>query len=249
MGSVPVVLVEGRSDVAAVEVLARRRGLVPGTDLAAIDMGGVTNIRREWARHSTGLVLVLCDAAEAGFVRRVLADADMSTGTDIQAGASTDADGETRTGDAAANADADADTKANVHLRSQAAVGERTRSAADTDTDTDTDVGTSRGRSPAVCFVCDRDLEDELIRALEPDVAAAVVRSVGLGAALDTFRAQTAWRDRAPVDQLRRFAGAGSGRKELLARAWAGALLSERVPLPLRSLLDDVSQHLGRSTS
>jgi hypothetical protein len=71
------VLVEGLSDRAAVEALARRRG----RDLAAegvlvVPMGGATNIGRFLDRYGpTGLDVGLAglyDAAEEGFVRRAL---------------------------------------------------------------------------------------------------------------------------------------------------------------------------------
>jgi hypothetical protein len=69
-----VVLVEGESDVAALEVLLRRRGLASGVVLR--DMGGVTNVRvrlREAVSDvSTRRVLGLCDARESAYVVRAL---------------------------------------------------------------------------------------------------------------------------------------------------------------------------------
>jgi hypothetical protein len=75
-----VVLVEGVSDRAALEALARRRG----RDLAAegieiVSMGGATNVRaflERYGPHGQDLRLAgLCDAGEADHVRRRLADA------------------------------------------------------------------------------------------------------------------------------------------------------------------------------
>lgn len=71
---VVVVLVEGESDVAALDVLLRRRGLASGVALR--DMGGVTNIRVRLhdavADPSTRRVLGLCDARESAYVVRAL---------------------------------------------------------------------------------------------------------------------------------------------------------------------------------
>lgn len=67
-----VVLLEGASDVAAVGVLARRRGIDTGGSVRLVDLHGVTNVRRilvDLAEDAPWLeVLGLCDAAEVGFV-------------------------------------------------------------------------------------------------------------------------------------------------------------------------------------
>ena len=77
-----VVLVEGISDQAALEALARRRD----RDLAAegiriVSMGGATNVRtflEHYGPHGEDVRLAgLCDAGEAGHVRRRLADAGL----------------------------------------------------------------------------------------------------------------------------------------------------------------------------
>lgn len=86
---------------------------------------------------------------------------------------------------------------------------------------------------PVQLFVCDRDLEDELIRALGAGRALAVVRLADIGDSFDRMSRQPQWRDEPLAAQLRRFAGAGAGRKELLARAWAEALPAAAVPTPL----------------
>ncbi|MFC6706969.1 hypothetical protein [Flexivirga alba] len=87
-------------------------------------------------------------------------------------------------------------------------------------------------------FVCHADLEEELIRALGTDRAVAVVEQLGLDTKLATLRQQPAWQDRPLAEQLHRFCGVASGRKELLAGALAGALEPEDVPQPLQGLLD-----------
>ena len=86
-------------------------------------------------------------------------------------------------------------------------------------------------------WVCDRDLEDELVRAVGTTRALAVLESVHLSASFTTFTRQPAWADRPFDDQLRRFAGAGSGRKELLADALTASLAPDELPLPLAGLV------------
>ena len=113
-----VVLLEGRSDVAAVRVLLRTAGLDGNGrahDVELVDMGGVTNIRHHLVRLVAGApgtgattrVLGLGDVAQAPFLARALAVVGRPVGD----------------------------------LRDMAALG---------------------------FHVCDRDLEDELLRALGP---------------------------------------------------------------------------------
>jgi hypothetical protein len=68
-------------------------------------------------------------------------------------------------------------------------------------------------------YVCEADLEDELIRALEK---------------------QPEWRSRPLHDQLRRFFGSGGRRKIRYARFLVDALELERVPRPLDGVLAHV---------
>jgi hypothetical protein len=89
-------------------------------------------------------------------------------------------------------------------------------------------------------WVCDRDLEEELIRAVGARRALEVLEATRLAASFATFTRQPAWSDRPFPDQLRRFAGAGSGRKELLAGAFTAALSPDELPLPLAGLLSGV---------
>jgi hypothetical protein len=79
-----VILVEGRSDQAALEALAGRRGQaldVQGISIAA--MGGATNIERfldRFGPHGLGVRLAgLCDAAEEGHFRRALERAGLGS--------------------------------------------------------------------------------------------------------------------------------------------------------------------------
>lgn len=86
-------------------------------------------------------------------------------------------------------------------------------------------------------FVCDRDLEEELIRAVGPAAVLDVIEGLGELARFRTFQGQPEWRDRRLEDQLRRFAGTRSGRKAVLARALAERLGPTQVPGPLDALL------------
>jgi hypothetical protein len=80
-----VILVEGRSDRAALEALAERHGRDLAAERIAIEpMGGATNIDRFLRRlgpHGLGLRLAgLCDAAEEGHFRRALERAGFGPG-------------------------------------------------------------------------------------------------------------------------------------------------------------------------
>jgi hypothetical protein len=159
-----VVLVEGHSDVAALEVLADAHGVRDRLDLVA--MGGVTNIRRYLValagERPDAVVLGLCDAGE----RRYLEQAPGLAGV----------------------------------------------------------------------FVCDRDLEDELIRAVGPDRVVELLDELGELRRFRTFQDQPEWRGRDLGDQLHRFAGTRSGRKAIFARRVAQAVEATHVPRPLAAL-------------
>jgi len=194
------VLLEGASDVRAVEALAKRAGV----DLARVelvDLGGVTNAGKALSRlfeHSAETqVAGLCDANEAGVIVRAL-------------------------------------RRVGLPARDE------------------TDLP-SYG-----FFVCRVDLEDELIRALGTARAVGVIERLGLGAKFQALRGQEAWRDRPLAHQLHRFCGVASGRKELLAGAFAAELQPGEAPPPLRDLIDrlprssqglDQLDHPGVSTS
>ncbi|WP_029429523.1 hypothetical protein [Blastococcus sp. URHD0036] len=81
-----VVLLEGRSDVAAVAAVAGAHGLA-ATGYRLVDMGGVTGIRRSLAalRAEAGPVRVLgmCDAGEVSVVVRALSDEGVRDEADL----------------------------------------------------------------------------------------------------------------------------------------------------------------------
>jgi hypothetical protein len=98
------------------------------------------------------------------------------------------------------------------------------------------------GVSHAGFFVCDADLEDELIRTLGTERLQQILDVEGDLKAFRTFQNQPAQRTR-PLDrQLRRFLGTTSGRKERYARILVEALDLSRVPRPLRDLLKVVGR-------
>jgi hypothetical protein len=80
-----VILVEGRSDQAALEALAGRHGrALDAEGIAVTAMGGATNIERfvdRFGPRGLGVRLAgLCDAAEEGYFRRALEQAGLGSG-------------------------------------------------------------------------------------------------------------------------------------------------------------------------
>jgi len=86
-------------------------------------------------------------------------------------------------------------------------------------------------------FVCDADLEDELIRALGTAAVEGVIEAQGETGAFRRFQAQPAQRGRELHAQLRRFMGTRAGRKIRYGTLLAAALDLERMPEPLARLL------------
>jgi OLD-like protein len=89
-------------------------------------------------------------------------------------------------------------------------------------------------------YVCDADLEDELIRALGADAVEAVVESEGDIRPYRTMQKQPEWRGRPREEQLRRFMGSGGRRKIRYARLLVDALELTQVPRPLERVLAHV---------
>jgi hypothetical protein len=90
-------------------------------------------------------------------------------------------------------------------------------------------------------FVCEADLEDELIRALGPARVEAVLEAHGDLSTFRTLQRQPAQRGRPIEAQLRRFMGTRAGRKEAYAAYLVGALDLEDMPRPLDLLLRHIT--------
>jgi len=89
-------------------------------------------------------------------------------------------------------------------------------------------------------YVCDADLEDELIRALGSGTVERVVSANGDLKPFRTLQKQPEWRDRPTNEQLRRFMGSGGRRKIRYARFLVEALELTRVPRPLDLVLKNL---------
>jgi hypothetical protein len=90
-------------------------------------------------------------------------------------------------------------------------------------------------------YVCEADLEDELIRSLGATTVEGIVEVEGELGSFRTFQKQPAQQGRAIEAQLRRFMGTRAGRKIHYARLLVDALDLTRVPRPLEGLLAHVT--------
>jgi hypothetical protein len=86
-------------------------------------------------------------------------------------------------------------------------------------------------------YVCEADLEDELIRCLGPAAVEAVLEQHADLGSFRTFQKQPFQRTRPVEAQLRRFMGTTSGRKIEYARLLVDALDLAHVPRPLDGVL------------
>lgn len=91
-------------------------------------------------------------------------------------------------------------------------------------------------------FACERDLEDEVIRAAGSDLVLETLAARGELGRFRVFQRQPAQRVRSIEDQLHRFAGTASGRKSRFAADVIEAVPMERMPGPLVRLLDAVQR-------
>lgn len=89
-------------------------------------------------------------------------------------------------------------------------------------------------------YVCEPDLEAELIRALGTERVLEVVAAHGDLPPFRTLQKQVEWRGRPVEEQLRRYMGSGGSRKTRYARFLVEALDLERVPRPLERALAQV---------
>jgi hypothetical protein len=88
-------------------------------------------------------------------------------------------------------------------------------------------------------YVCDPDLEGELIRSLGVAGVEAVLERGGSLTSFRTFQKQPQWEGRSLEAQLRRFFGSSAG-KIKYARLLIEALDLDRVPRPLDRVLEHV---------
>ena len=177
-----VILVEGWSDQAAIDTLARRRGWDLRTEgILTLPIGGVTNLGafiQVLGASGLGLRLAgLCDAADEDYARRTLERAGMGT-----------------------------------HL-------------------------TRTGLEAMGFFVCETDLEDELIRALGTTAVEAVLNAQGELNSFRKFQEQPAQRGRSLNAQLRRFMGTRAGRKVRYGSLLIDALDLAHVPRALELVI------------
>jgi hypothetical protein len=86
-------------------------------------------------------------------------------------------------------------------------------------------------------YVCEPDLEAELIQALGADRVLEVVETHGDLGPFRTLQKQVEWRGRPVEDQLRRYMGSGGRRKTRYARYLVEALELSEVPRPLDLVL------------
>jgi hypothetical protein len=89
-------------------------------------------------------------------------------------------------------------------------------------------------------YVCDADLEGELIRAVGVDAVLNVVAAQDELEAFRTLQRQHAWQQQSGEAQLRRWLGAKTLRKFRYATLLVDALDLDRIPKPLERLLAHV---------
>ena len=89
-------------------------------------------------------------------------------------------------------------------------------------------------------YVCEADLEEELISALGVAAVERVIDSHGDLGSFRTLQKQPQWQGRRTEDQLRRFMGSGGRRKIRYAQFLVEALDPANVPRPLDRVLAHV---------
>lgn len=97
-------------------------------------------------------------------------------------------------------------------------------------------------------FGCERDLEDEVIRAAGVQLTLQTLEARGELARFRVFGDQPAQRERSIEEQLHRFAGTAAGRKARFAADVIEVLPPERAPRPLARLLEAVDAVGGGAT-
>ena len=90
-------------------------------------------------------------------------------------------------------------------------------------------------------YICDADLEDELIRSLGADTMLEVIAAQGDLGRFHLFRRQPEWQEQSSHAQLRRWLGTTAHRKISYAKLLVDALDLDRVPVPLERLLAHIA--------
>jgi hypothetical protein len=96
-------------------------------------------------------------------------------------------------------------------------------------------------------YVCVKDLEDELIRAVGVAAVERIADAEGDLRSFRTLQKQAAWQGRPMQEQLRRWLGSGGRRKIRYARLLVDALDLARVPRPLDGVLAHVRRGMMRA--
>jgi len=109
--------------------------------------------------------------------------------------------------------------------------------------------GVGPARTPAEMealgfFVCDRDLEEELIRALGVQRVEDVIAAEGELNSLRILQQMPAQRTWTVEQHLHRFMGSRGGRKHRYAPLLVDALDDDNVPRPLEAVLDHVLSYV-----
>ncbi|MCT1479599.1 hypothetical protein [Microbacterium sp. p3-SID336] len=238
-GQQVVVLFEGASDRLAFAALARRRD-EPLDGVMLSDLDGITNLRTRLSALRTergALVLGLHDAAETEGMMRMPSSSDAAVREPIRRvlGRPSDA--------------AEGEPMTRVVDPSDATVGEpmtrvlglydaaegayvarvlRDLGVIDPATGVPADGG---------FFGCERDLEDEVIRAAGVPLVEEALAARGELGRFRVFQGQPAQRGKAVADQLHRFAGTAAGRKARFAADIVELLPLDRMPPALSALL------------
>jgi hypothetical protein len=89
-------------------------------------------------------------------------------------------------------------------------------------------------------YVCEPDLEAELIRAVGPAAVEEIAEAQGDLRAFRTLQKQPEWQGRPVEEQLRRWLGSGGRRKTRYAQLLVDAVDLESIPRPLERLLAHV---------
>ena len=180
-----VIIVDGTSDKASIEALARRHGRDLGAEgISVVAMGGAQAIGRYLElygpRGENKKVAGLCDAGEVREFQRGLERAGLGSPV------------------------------------------------------------TRDDMEELGFYVCDPDLEAELIQALGPDEVERIAAAQGDLQSFRTLQKQPAWAGRSTAEQLRRWLGSGGRRKQRYPPLIIDAIELSAVPRPLDRLLAHV---------